>query len=235
MAGLSFFLLNTRKSAVDYPCQVRTRERKERCDNNALDAEPPIASFLESTLIGGGPVNAGVRQSMKQRFNPDRQGAAHVLERSDIAIVRGTPVYTADGSLHDNRIRISVNGFAECALWIDYSMDNPTGLRSEFHRWASQLTPPDLQKIILALEILTRTAALDVTQFSNDSIVCIRHWDKENERTSFVLNGSDQYPQRIIPLDDERSFCKAWNLIQDSIPGRVSCRIDELGHAAEWR
>ena len=26
----------------------------------ALDAEPPIASFLKSTLIGGGPVNANV-------------------------------------------------------------------------------------------------------------------------------------------------------------------------------
>jgi hypothetical protein len=27
-------------------------------DNNALDAEPPIASFLKLMLIGGGPVNA---------------------------------------------------------------------------------------------------------------------------------------------------------------------------------
>jgi hypothetical protein len=30
-------------------------------DNQALDAEPPIASFLKSMLIGGGPVNAAVR------------------------------------------------------------------------------------------------------------------------------------------------------------------------------
>jgi len=29
-------------------------------DNQALDAEPPIASFLKSMLIGGGPVNAVV-------------------------------------------------------------------------------------------------------------------------------------------------------------------------------
>lgn len=179
------------------------------------------------------PVTLHVRQSMKQRFNPDRQGAAHVLERSDIAIVRGTPVYTADGSVHDNRIRISVNGFAERALWIDYPMDNPTGLRSEFHRWTSQLTNPELQQIILALENLTGTPALDVSQVSNDSIVCIRHWDRENERTSFVLNGNDQYPQRIIPLDEERSFCRTWNLIQDSIPGRVSCRIDEPSDGPE--
>ncbi len=28
--------------------------------NQALDAEPPIASFLKSMLIGGGPVNAAV-------------------------------------------------------------------------------------------------------------------------------------------------------------------------------
>jgi hypothetical protein len=26
----------------------------------ALDAEPPIASFLKSTSVGGGPVNAAV-------------------------------------------------------------------------------------------------------------------------------------------------------------------------------
>lgn len=30
--------------------------------NKALDAEPPIASYLMSTLIGGGPVNASVRR-----------------------------------------------------------------------------------------------------------------------------------------------------------------------------
>ncbi len=29
-------------------------------NNNALDAEPPIASLLKSMLIGGGPVNADV-------------------------------------------------------------------------------------------------------------------------------------------------------------------------------
>ena len=29
-------------------------------DNQALDAEPPIASFLKSMLVGGGPVNAAV-------------------------------------------------------------------------------------------------------------------------------------------------------------------------------
>ena len=29
-------------------------------DNKALDAEPPIASFLKSMLLGGGPVNAAV-------------------------------------------------------------------------------------------------------------------------------------------------------------------------------
>ncbi len=30
-------------------------------DNNALDAEPLIASFLKSMLICGGPVNGAVR------------------------------------------------------------------------------------------------------------------------------------------------------------------------------
>jgi hypothetical protein len=33
---------------------------RQTADNKALDAEPPIASFLKSMLIGGGPVNATV-------------------------------------------------------------------------------------------------------------------------------------------------------------------------------
>lgn len=168
-----------------------------------------------------------VRQSMKQRFNPDRKGAAHLLERSDIAILRGTPVYAPDGNLHDNRIRISANGLVERALWIDYPLDAPNGLRSEFHRWTSQLTDSKLERIILVLENLTRAAELDVDQFSNDSILTIRHWFRDNERTCVVLNRNDQYPERIIPIEDERSFCNAWNLIQDSIPGHVACKIDE--------
>jgi len=36
--------------------------RSKASDNKALDAEPPIASFVKSMLIGGGPVNAGVRR-----------------------------------------------------------------------------------------------------------------------------------------------------------------------------
>jgi hypothetical protein len=38
-------------------------------DNKALDAEPPIASFLKSMLIGGGPVNASVRRQDLARLN----------------------------------------------------------------------------------------------------------------------------------------------------------------------
>ena len=34
----------------------------KKLPNKVLDAEPPIASFLKSMLIGGGPVNAAVRQ-----------------------------------------------------------------------------------------------------------------------------------------------------------------------------
>ena len=32
----------------------------DEAQNKAFDAEPPIASFLKSMFIGGGPVNAGV-------------------------------------------------------------------------------------------------------------------------------------------------------------------------------
>ena len=45
-------------------CEQSARPR-ETADNNALDAEPPIASFLKSMLIGGGPVNAGVLPQME--------------------------------------------------------------------------------------------------------------------------------------------------------------------------
>jgi hypothetical protein len=37
--------------------------------NKALDAEPPIASFLRSMLIGGGPVNAAVTPPKRLETN----------------------------------------------------------------------------------------------------------------------------------------------------------------------
>ena len=37
-----------------------TTSARQIWHNKALDAEPPIASFLKSMLIGGGPVNAVV-------------------------------------------------------------------------------------------------------------------------------------------------------------------------------
>lgn len=164
---------------------------------------------------------------MSQRFKPDRQGATHVLESSDIAIIRGTPIYAMDGSLHDNRIRISSNGFAERALWIDYPDTTLGSLRSEFHRWTSQLTREELDGILAALGKLLPAVQLDVSRYSNDSILTIRHWDRGSERCAIILNGNDQYSERMIPIEDEIRFRTAWNAIQDSIPGNVSCRIDE--------
>ncbi len=37
-------------------------------DNQALDTKPPIASFLKSMLIGGGPVNAAVPDGRAAQF-----------------------------------------------------------------------------------------------------------------------------------------------------------------------
>jgi hypothetical protein len=39
---------------------IREFVARNKSHNKALDAEPPIASFLKSMLIGGGPVNANV-------------------------------------------------------------------------------------------------------------------------------------------------------------------------------
>ncbi len=41
--------------------------------NQAFDAEPPIASFLKSILIGGGPVNATVRRQTAMTTAEDRK------------------------------------------------------------------------------------------------------------------------------------------------------------------
>ena len=47
------------RDALNCP-HARSRIFGPISDNQALDAEPPIASFLKSMLIGGGPVNAVV-------------------------------------------------------------------------------------------------------------------------------------------------------------------------------
>ncbi len=48
---------------------IRKRRARDRLttDNQALDAEPPIVSFLTSMLIGGGPVNADVRRCSQMK------------------------------------------------------------------------------------------------------------------------------------------------------------------------
>jgi len=42
---------------------------RESATNKALDTEPPIASFLKSKLIGGGPVNASVRRVIASKVS----------------------------------------------------------------------------------------------------------------------------------------------------------------------
>ncbi len=112
-------------------------------------------------------------------------------------------------------------------------MDFQNGLRSEFHRWTSQVNETTLREIVLALENLMHSEECDVEQFSNDALLCIRHWDGGKERTSFVLNGKEQYHGRVKPVNNERAFWKAWNLIQDSIPGIVSFRPEEPSDGPE--
>ena len=49
------------RSRKTLPCTY-----SQRRENKALDAEPPVASFLKSMLIGGGPVNAIVRLPIRR-------------------------------------------------------------------------------------------------------------------------------------------------------------------------
>ncbi len=47
---------------------LRSRNQKKTGNNKALDAEPPIASFQKSMLIGGGPVNASVLPKKMKKY-----------------------------------------------------------------------------------------------------------------------------------------------------------------------
>ncbi len=55
-------------------------------NNNALDAEPPIASLLKSMLIGGGPVNADVIRRRTEDQCSDSALAVIAEAASSIAI-----------------------------------------------------------------------------------------------------------------------------------------------------
>lgn len=84
--------------------------------NNALDAEPPDASFVKSMLVGGGPVNAAaIRQgACLRRFNFSIRTLLYVisavsilvagwtlLQASRSNIVRGNPNEIASRLLQD--------------------------------------------------------------------------------------------------------------------------------------
>ena len=54
---------------VNWPVgQKKESTMLKAADNKALDAEPPVASFRKSMLIGGGPVNAAVRAREFQQY-----------------------------------------------------------------------------------------------------------------------------------------------------------------------
>ena len=77
-----------------------------------MDAEPPIASFLNAMLIGGGPVDAVVRPYPKSSSSPP----------SDSADSMTTGIRSAD--LADATWVATDRNLALCRLWVGFARND---------------------------------------------------------------------------------------------------------------
>jgi hypothetical protein len=93
-------------------------ERRLRRAKWRVDLSPPIDPKRSATEM--------------RRFNPDREGAAHTVDATDLVLLRGTPVWDkATNATLDIRLRVDNSGNAEKAAWIHYQTSNATSVRDE--------------------------------------------------------------------------------------------------------
>lgn len=159
---------------------------------------------------------------MKYHFHADRQGAAGGLDSTDLVLVRGTPRYLDDGTERDMRIRISLNGDAERALWVCHEGGPPDlGLHQVFTRWDAKLGPDTVSRIASALSEL-KSFPVHPDDFGSDSIRIIRFREGDQEHQVCMVDPPDQFGEPLVTSEESERFWRAWDLIEAAVPGNES-------------
>ncbi len=149
---------------------------------------------------------------MQQPFKPTRQGARHALDKRDIAIVRGTPLFDRNIGSLDARIRISRDGAAERALWITPA---EAGRERDFYRWEYQLDAATIAKIDDALHALARVlSSTDIDRDPDDLVRSMKFWHDERCVDLIVRQPND--PR--LTTEQTAAFQTAWDFVHAAVP-----------------
>ncbi len=155
---------------------------------------------------------------MPVNFRSHRQGAAHIIERTDLVLVTETPIFRSGVGTFDTRICVRSSGFSERALWFQYPkhMDAP-GASTEFHLWSYHLEESDVGRIHQLLSEVAREFAGFAPELDGQDCVTTLSFWKNGIRFNALLHQPgdlrEQYSEAQVS-----SFVNAYNLIAEVVP-----------------
>ena len=155
---------------------------------------------------------------MPVNFRPHRPGATHIIERTDVVLVRGTPLRAPGFNMIDTRICIRAHGLGQRAMWAHTSKHvNATGLSTEFHLWTHNISESDIQHVRDLLTVVWREFGSFEPQWDGRDVgTSISFWAHDDRFSAYLHQPGDlrsQYSDAQVT-----AFTDAFNAIDQLVP-----------------
>ena len=142
---------------------------------------------------------------MPVNFRPHRQGATHIIEPTDVVLVRGTPVSAPGFSTIDTRICIRAHGVGERAMWGHRSKHvHAPGPRREFHLWTHNISESNVQHVLDLLTAVWREFDSSGPQRDGQDVgITMSFWAHDDRFSAFLHQPGDlrsQYSDALFGL-----------------------------------
>lgn len=161
-----------------------------------------------------------------RRFNPDREGAAHTVDATDLVLLRGTPVWDeATNATIDIRLRVDTSGNAEKAAWIHYRISDATSVRDEFRRWNSTLeseTVDTIRSMLASMDGYPLVGDEAEADYSNDLVRCMICRDGDEVNRMVLPYPLDQFGSPPVSAEHSSRFLHVWDWIHNTVPGKLA-------------
>ncbi len=155
---------------------------------------------------------------MPVNFRPHLQGASHIIEQSDIVLVRGTPIFYPNVGMFDTRICIRAHGFAERAMWLVHpKRGDALGAKDEFHLWSHALSQDDVKHVRdLLMAVWMKFEGFEVQLDGQDVGITMSFWMHDKRYSTFLHQSGDlrsQYSDAQVS-----AFVAAYEAIDRLVP-----------------
>lgn len=163
---------------------------------------------------------------MPVNFSPQRQGASHSIEPTDVVLLRGTSVYDANLGTFDTRICVRKNGSADRAMWLYHPKHaDGLGMTSEFHLWTYHLSAQAIDSICCRLTaVYQQFFAFQAEPDANDAVDSITFWANSPRATVILPRAHDA--RRRYPQQQVQAFVTACNEIYSLLPQPAIVALD---------